>query len=166
PRPRRVRDREREGWARRWLPRGGAGARRRPRPRRARLVRGDARDRHRARRECRARRAPRLHAAGRRVGFGSLLPARHRDRALRARRRGARGAGRAWSRRHGRHGVRRPDHHRTRDRDTVTAWVERDAAVVWHGFTQMSAYVDNAPVIVERADGHYVYDTDGKRYFD
>jgi len=29
--------------------------------------------------------------------------------------------------------------------------VARDAAVVWHGFTQMSCYGENAPVIVERA---------------
>ena len=27
-------------------------------------------------------------------------------------------------------------------------WVARDAAVVWHGFTQMAAYADNAPIIV------------------
>ena len=32
-------------------------------------------------------------------------------------------------------------------------WVARDAAVVWHGFTQMDAYADNAPIIVERARG-------------
>ena len=28
------------------------------------------------------------------------------------------------------------------------SWVERDAAVVWHGFTQMDAYAENAPVVV------------------
>jgi adenosylmethionine-8-amino-7-oxononanoate aminotransferase len=46
------------------------------------------------------------------------------------------------------------------------SWVERDAAVVWHGFTQMAAYADNAPVVVERADGHYLWDPDGNRYLD
>jgi len=46
------------------------------------------------------------------------------------------------------------------------SWVERDAAVVWHGFTQMSCYADNAPVIVERAEGRELVDVDGKRYFD
>ena len=46
------------------------------------------------------------------------------------------------------------------------SWVERDAAVVWHGFTQMSAYADNFPVVVDRAEGHYLYDTDGNRYLD
>ncbi len=45
-------------------------------------------------------------------------------------------------------------------------WVERDAAVVWHGFTQMAAYPDNAPVVVDRAAGHYLYDTEGTRYLD
>jgi adenosylmethionine-8-amino-7-oxononanoate aminotransferase len=46
------------------------------------------------------------------------------------------------------------------------AWVERDAAVVWHGFTQMAAYPDNAPVVVDRAEGRELIDVDGNRYFD
>ena len=33
--------------------------------------------------------------------------------------------------------------------DSHDDWVARDAAVVWHGFTQMAAYADNAPIIVE-----------------
>jgi adenosylmethionine-8-amino-7-oxononanoate aminotransferase len=45
-------------------------------------------------------------------------------------------------------------------------WVERDAAVVWHGFTQMAAYATNRPVIVERAEGHELIDVDGRRYLD
>lgn len=45
-------------------------------------------------------------------------------------------------------------------------WVDRDAAVVWHGFTQMSTYASNRPVIVERADGREVIDVDGRRYLD
>jgi adenosylmethionine-8-amino-7-oxononanoate aminotransferase len=45
-------------------------------------------------------------------------------------------------------------------------WVERDAAVVWHGFTQMAAYPDNAPVVVDRAEGRELIDVDGNRYFD
>jgi adenosylmethionine-8-amino-7-oxononanoate transaminase len=45
-------------------------------------------------------------------------------------------------------------------------WVERDAAVVWHGFTQMTAYADNLPVIVERGEGRELIDVDGKRYLD
>lgn len=45
-------------------------------------------------------------------------------------------------------------------------WVQRDAAVVWHGFTQMSCYADNAPVLVDYAVGHEVVDVDGNRYLD
>jgi adenosylmethionine---8-amino-7-oxononanoate aminotransferase len=46
------------------------------------------------------------------------------------------------------------------------SWAERDARVVWHGFTQMDCYADNAPVIVERAEGRELIDVDGKRYLD
>jgi adenosylmethionine-8-amino-7-oxononanoate aminotransferase len=45
-------------------------------------------------------------------------------------------------------------------------WVARDAAVVWHGFTQMSTFGDNVPVIVERAEGRELIDVDGRRYLD
>ena len=45
-------------------------------------------------------------------------------------------------------------------------WVERDAAVVWHGFTQMSVYADNAPLVVDRAEGRELIDVDGHRYLD
>ncbi len=50
--------------------------------------------------------------------------------------------------------------------DMHSDWVSRDAAVVWHGFTQMSAYADNAPVIVDRAEGREVIDVEGRRYLD
>lgn len=46
------------------------------------------------------------------------------------------------------------------------SWARRDAAVVWHGFTQMAAYPDNTPVTVERAEGRELIDVDGRRYFD
>ena len=49
---------------------------------------------------------------------------------------------------------------------SVDPWVERDAAVVWHGFTQMSAYPGNSPVTVERAEGRELIDVHGTRYFD
>jgi adenosylmethionine-8-amino-7-oxononanoate aminotransferase len=45
-------------------------------------------------------------------------------------------------------------------------WVERDAAVVWHGFTQMQCYGENAPLIVERAEGRELIDVEGRRYLD
>jgi len=47
-----------------------------------------------------------------------------------------------------------------------TGWVERDAAVVWHGFTQMGSYVDNAPLVIDRAEGRELIDVDGRRYLD
>jgi adenosylmethionine-8-amino-7-oxononanoate aminotransferase len=50
--------------------------------------------------------------------------------------------------------------------DVHSSWVERDAAVVWHGFTQMSSYADNAPIIVERAEGRELIDVEGRRYLD
>jgi adenosylmethionine-8-amino-7-oxononanoate aminotransferase len=58
--------------------------------------------------------------------------------------------------------------HETQENARVTAsdWIARDAARVWHGFTQMAAYADNAPVIVERAEGHELIDVDGNRYLD
>lgn len=54
----------------------------------------------------------------------------------------------------------------TDDDGTVAAWAARDAAVVWHGFTQMAAYVDNSPVIAESAEGHHIIDVAGNRYLD
>jgi len=45
-------------------------------------------------------------------------------------------------------------------------WIERDAARVWHGFTQMAVYADNRPIVVERAEGHELIDTEGRRYLD
>jgi adenosylmethionine-8-amino-7-oxononanoate aminotransferase len=48
----------------------------------------------------------------------------------------------------------------------VSDWVGRDAAVVWHGFTQMSAYAESSPVIVESGEGREVIDVDGNRYLD
>ncbi|MHB8681426.1 MAG: adenosylmethionine--8-amino-7-oxononanoate transaminase [Acidimicrobiales bacterium] len=49
---------------------------------------------------------------------------------------------------------------------TAAQWVARDAAVVWHGFTQMAAYAENSPVIVDHAEGRELVDVDGKRYLD
>jgi len=48
----------------------------------------------------------------------------------------------------------------------LNAWIERDVASVWHGFTQMGAYADNRPVIVERGEGRELIDVEGRRYLD
>ncbi len=50
--------------------------------------------------------------------------------------------------------------------DLGEEWVARDAGVVWHGFTQMSCYADNSPVIVDRAEGRELIDVEGRRYLD
>ena len=49
---------------------------------------------------------------------------------------------------------------------TTEKWVARDAARVWHGFTQMATYSDNSPIIVDGAEGRELIDVDGKRYLD
>ena len=50
--------------------------------------------------------------------------------------------------------------------DANADWIERDAARVWHGFTQMSCYGENRPVMVERAEGRELIDVEGRRYLD
>lgn len=52
------------------------------------------------------------------------------------------------------------------DGGRAAGWVERDRRRVWHGFTQMAAYPDNRPVMVERAEGRELIDVDGRRYLD
>ncbi|MBS14346.1 MAG: adenosylmethionine--8-amino-7-oxononanoate transaminase [Gemmatimonadetes bacterium] len=41
-----------------------------------------------------------------------------------------------------------------------------DRSHVWHPFTQMQDYVSSNPIIIERGEGVYLYDTDGNRYLD
>jgi len=50
--------------------------------------------------------------------------------------------------------------------DTSEEWVRRDAAVVWHGFTQMATYAANSPIVVERGEGRELIDVNGNRYLD
>ena len=45
-------------------------------------------------------------------------------------------------------------------------WIRRDAAVVWHGFTQMGAYAANSPLVIDRAEGRELIDVDGRCYLD
>ncbi len=47
------------------------------------------------------------------------------------------------------------------------AWLDRDAAVVWHGFTQMAAFPgDTEALVIERAEGRHLVDVAGRRYLD
>jgi adenosylmethionine---8-amino-7-oxononanoate aminotransferase len=54
----------------------------------------------------------------------------------------------------------------TPDPASDPSWTDRDAAVVWHGFTQMAAYAGNAPLVIDRAEGRELIDADGNRYLD
>jgi adenosylmethionine-8-amino-7-oxononanoate transaminase len=44
--------------------------------------------------------------------------------------------------------------------------IARDAKHVWHPFTQHSAWLADDPIVVDRAQGMYFWDTDGNRYLD
>ncbi len=43
---------------------------------------------------------------------------------------------------------------------------ELDRAHVWHPFTQMKVYPDEHPLVIERGEGNYLVDVEGRRYFD
>lgn len=45
-------------------------------------------------------------------------------------------------------------------------WLKRDAASVWHPFTQHSLWLDDEPTVVDRAEGPWLVDVDGNRYLD
>jgi len=49
------------------------------------------------------------------------------------------------------------------DRDCWKRW---DHAYLWHPFTQMREWLAEDPLVIERAEGNYLIDTQGKRYFD
>ena len=42
----------------------------------------------------------------------------------------------------------------------------RDASAVWHPFTQHAQWLDDQPLVVDRAEGMYLFDVDGRRYLD
>src|SRR3954449_5873851 len=44
--------------------------------------------------------------------------------------------------------------------------VARDLAAVWHPFTQHAGWPADDPLVIERADGMYLYDADGRGYLD
>ena len=41
-----------------------------------------------------------------------------------------------------------------------------DAAHVWHPFTQMQGWLDDRPLVIERAEGNWLIDTEGRRWLD
>ena len=50
-----------------------------------------------------------------------------------------------------------------RDRDTL---VRLDKAHVWHPFTQMQGWLAAEPLVIERGEGCWLVDVDGRRYID
>lgn len=49
------------------------------------------------------------------------------------------------------------------DKKILSEW---DKTYVWHPFTQMKEYYQEEPLIIERGEGFYLIDVDGKRYID
>lgn len=51
---------------------------------------------------------------------------------------------------------------------TETSWPKRDQAVLWHPFTAMAEWCapDHSPVVLERGEGVWLFDVEGKRYLD
>ena len=43
---------------------------------------------------------------------------------------------------------------------------QKDRETIWHPFTQMADWERDAPLVIERGEGNYLLDTDGRRYFD
>jgi adenosylmethionine-8-amino-7-oxononanoate aminotransferase len=47
-----------------------------------------------------------------------------------------------------------------------SCWKQWDHAYLWHPFTQMREWLAEDPIVIERAEGNYLIDSDGRRYFD
>lgn len=43
---------------------------------------------------------------------------------------------------------------------------DKDKRYVWHPFTQMRDWLADEPLVIERAEGNWLFDIDGKRYLD
>ncbi len=50
--------------------------------------------------------------------------------------------------------------------DRTESLRRRDKATIWHPFTQMADWERDDPIVIERGEGNYLFDTDGNRYFD
>jgi adenosylmethionine-8-amino-7-oxononanoate aminotransferase len=49
---------------------------------------------------------------------------------------------------------------------TKTEWLRKDRQHVWHPFTQMKDYAERDHLLIDRAEGIFLYDVDGNRYYD
>jgi adenosylmethionine-8-amino-7-oxononanoate transaminase len=50
--------------------------------------------------------------------------------------------------------------------DRTKKLIEDDKRYLWHPFTQMSGWLASEPVVIERGEGFYLVDTEGRRYID
>jgi len=50
--------------------------------------------------------------------------------------------------------------------DRTRELIAADAAHLWHPFTQMQLWPHEPPLIIERAEGNWLIDSNGRRYFD
>jgi adenosylmethionine-8-amino-7-oxononanoate aminotransferase len=50
--------------------------------------------------------------------------------------------------------------------DRTSDLIERDIATVWHPFTQHARWPSDEPLVIDRAEGVRLIDTDGRRYLD
>ena len=44
--------------------------------------------------------------------------------------------------------------------------VKWDKEYLWHPFTQMQEWLQEDPLVIEKGDGAFLYDIEGKRYID
>jgi adenosylmethionine-8-amino-7-oxononanoate aminotransferase len=51
-------------------------------------------------------------------------------------------------------------------RDLTRNLIEADKQYVWHPFTQMAEWLASEPVIIDRGEGFFLIDTEGRRYID
>ncbi|MBN1871751.1 MAG: adenosylmethionine--8-amino-7-oxononanoate transaminase [Candidatus Omnitrophica bacterium] len=49
---------------------------------------------------------------------------------------------------------------------TVNTWIKKDLRYLWHPYTQMKDCRGTPPILIERAKGMKLYDSDGNHYFD
>jgi adenosylmethionine-8-amino-7-oxononanoate aminotransferase len=54
----------------------------------------------------------------------------------------------------------------TAERSSTRQLVEWDYCHLWHPFTQMHEWFLEDPLFIERGEGNYLFDTEGRRYFD
>ncbi|NLW85013.1 MAG: adenosylmethionine--8-amino-7-oxononanoate transaminase [Phycisphaerae bacterium] len=49
---------------------------------------------------------------------------------------------------------------------TTSDTIALDKQYLWHPFTQMADWLDGEPVMIERGEGFFLFDTEGRRYID